>query len=83
MYFDIHAHMYKYPFPISRSKRTGALKPMFPTGEQLTAMHDALGITRAVILPVVVDREISSATRPSTRMWPVEAVRWTFPASRT
>ena len=53
MYFDIHAHMYKYPFPISRSKKTGALKPMFPTGEQLTAMHDALGIGRAVILPVV------------------------------
>ena len=53
MFFDIHAHMYKYPYPASYDKAKGEYTMLFPTGEELIELHDALGIERAVILPLV------------------------------
>ena len=51
MFFDIHAHAYKYPYPISR--KNGEYRFIFPTPEQLMSIHDAAGIERAVLLPLV------------------------------
>jgi predicted TIM-barrel fold metal-dependent hydrolase len=52
MFFDIHAHMYKYPYPLSYDEKKG-YQLVFPNGEELIKMHDNLGIERAVILPLV------------------------------
>lgn len=55
MYFDIHAHMYKYPFAYTCERENGKNKYglVFPTGEELTRVHDQMGIDRAVIVPLV------------------------------
>jgi len=53
MWIDIHAHMYKYPYPISYDRENDRFRLVFPTGEELVSMHDQLGIDRAVIVPLV------------------------------
>ena len=53
MLIDIHAHMYKYPYPISYNREKDQFRLVFPNGEELVRMHDALGIDRAVIVPLV------------------------------
>ena len=53
MFFDIHAHMYKYPFPMVYDQEKDAFPLTFPNGEELVKLHDKLGINRAVILPLV------------------------------
>ncbi len=53
MLFDIHAHMAKYPQPLSYDKATDTFEMLFPSGEELIKLHDQLGIDRAVILPLV------------------------------
>lgn len=53
MLIDIHAHMYKYPYPISYDKESDRFRLVFPNGEELIRMHDQLGIDRAVIVPLV------------------------------
>ncbi len=53
MYIDIHAHMYKYPYPVAYDKKSDKYTLMFPNGEQLIKLHDELKIDRAVIVPLV------------------------------
>lgn len=53
MWLDIHAHMYKYPFPMTYDKKKDYFPLTFPNGEELVKLHDTLGIDRAVILPLV------------------------------
>jgi len=45
--------MYKYPYPISYNESSDEFKLVFPNGEELIKLHDALGIDRAVIVPLV------------------------------
>ncbi len=47
MFFDIHAHVCRYPYPLPDGR------PAFATPEQLLRRHDELGIERAVLLPLV------------------------------
>ena len=44
-FFDIHAHVYKYPYPINDSG-----KRIFPNPTELVAAHDKFGITRAALV---------------------------------
>ena len=53
MYLDIHAHMYKYPYPLSYDREKDEFQMLFPNGEQLVKLHDEIGIDRAVIVPLV------------------------------
>ena len=53
MFLDIHAHMYKYPYPLSYNRENDQFHLVFPNGEELIRLHDELGIDRAVILPLV------------------------------
>lgn len=53
MFLDIHAHLYKYPYPISYNPVTDSYSFIFPDREQLVKMHDDLDIDRAVLLPLV------------------------------
>lgn len=53
MLIDIHAHMYKYPYPLSYDKENDKFNLIFPNGEELIRLHDELGIDRAVIVPLV------------------------------
>lgn len=53
MLIDVHAHMYKYPFPSSYNKERDSFRLMFPNGDELVKIHDSLGIDKAVILPLV------------------------------
>ena len=53
MLIDIHAHMKKYPDPISYDEKNDTCELILPTGEELIKLHDKLGIDRAVILPIV------------------------------
>lgn len=57
MWIDIHAHMYRYPYPISHDPQSDRFELVFPNGEELIRLHDALGIDRAVILPLVSAEE--------------------------
>jgi len=57
MFIDIHAHMYKYPYPMSYDKANDKYRLLFPTAEQLLKLHDELGIDRAVLLPLVSSEE--------------------------
>jgi predicted TIM-barrel fold metal-dependent hydrolase len=47
MFFDIHAHMYKYPYP------TGNGRYLMSTPEQVAKRYQELEITRAAILPIL------------------------------
>ncbi|MFO7637237.1 MAG: amidohydrolase family protein [Clostridia bacterium] len=47
MFFDLHAHVYKYQYP------SGNGESLFIGPEQLVRRHDALGIKKAVLLPIV------------------------------
>lgn len=47
MFFDIHAHVYKYQYPASKDLM------LFITPDELVETHDKLGIDRAVLLPLV------------------------------
>ena len=49
MYFDIHAHMYKYPFAYGGDKNN----LVFPTAEELCRVLDEMGVEKAAILPLV------------------------------
>ena len=49
MFIDVHAHVYKYQYPNPYSN-DGML---FVSLEELLPMHDALGIYKAVLLPIV------------------------------
>lgn len=49
MYFDIHAHMYKYPFAYGGDKNN----LVFPTAEELCHVLDEMGVEKAAILPLV------------------------------
>ena len=53
MLIDIHAHMYKYPFPMSYDKEKDEFPLAFLNEEQFVQTYDKLGIDRAVILPIV------------------------------
>ncbi|MBQ7033165.1 MAG: amidohydrolase family protein [Clostridia bacterium] len=55
MYFDIHAHLYKYPYPrpCAPSMDARGYFEMFLNEQQLLERHDAMQIDRAVILPLV------------------------------
>ncbi len=55
MYFDIHAHLYKYPYPrpCSVGMDPRGYFEMFLNAEQLIARHDSMHIDRAVLLPLV------------------------------
>ena len=53
MFLDVHAHMYKYPYPLSYNREDDQFRLVFPNGEELIRLHDELGIDRAVILPLV------------------------------
>ncbi len=44
-FFDIHAHVYKYPYPINESGRL-----VFPNPEELAILHERFGITRAALV---------------------------------
>ncbi len=44
-FFDIHAHVYKYPYPFDNSG-----KLFFPNEEELVRLHDAYGISHAALL---------------------------------
>ena len=46
-FFDIHAHVYKYPYP---NHGSFGGKFIFPNMEQLESLHDRLGITRAALM---------------------------------
>lgn len=48
MYFDIHAHAYKYPFPYITKENL-----VFPTPTELINVLDQMGIEKAVVLPLV------------------------------
>jgi len=47
MFIDIHAHAYKYQYPVPGGDM------LFVTPEELLAIHDELGIERAILLPIV------------------------------
>ena len=47
MFFDIHAHMYKYPYP------TGNGRYLMSTPEQVAKRYRELNITGAAILPIL------------------------------
>lgn len=47
MFIDVHAHVYRYPYP----SETGMM--LFPTPEELDAIHRELDIDRAVLLPII------------------------------
>lgn len=47
-FFDIHAHVYKYPYPFDETNRM-----VFPDPEELVAAHDRFGITRAALVALV------------------------------
>jgi len=47
MFIDIHAHAYKYQYPVPGGDM------LFVTPEELLPIHDALGVERAVLLPIV------------------------------
>ena len=53
MFFDIHAHLYKYPYPVSHDAAADRFRLIFPNEAELTGMHDRLDIDRAVLLPLV------------------------------
>lgn len=53
MIIDIHAHMYKYPFPMTYDKNTDSFPLTFLNEEQIAKLYDEIGIDRAVILPIV------------------------------
>lgn len=53
MFFDIHAHLYKYPYPIEFYPEKNEYKLAFPNEKELIETHDKLGIDGAVILPLV------------------------------
>ncbi|MBE7024813.1 MAG: hypothetical protein E7408_02000 [Ruminococcaceae bacterium] len=55
MYLDVHAHLYKYPYPrpCSTAMDARGYFEMFLNEEQLIRRHDELGIDRAVLLPLV------------------------------
>lgn len=47
MFFDIHGHVYRYPYPTPNGPN------LFSTPAELAEMYNSLNIDRAVILPVV------------------------------
>jgi len=47
MFVDIHAHAYKYQYPVPGGDM------LFVTPEELLPIHDELGIEQAVLLPIV------------------------------
>ena len=47
MFFDIHAHVYKYQYPAAEGVT------LFISPDELVETHDKLGIDRAVLLPLV------------------------------
>lgn len=47
MFFDIHAHMYKYPYPTENGKF------LMSTPEQVGKRYEELGITGCAILPIL------------------------------
>lgn len=53
MFLDIHAHLYKYPYPIDYDEKADSYHLIFPNEAELIKMHDAMDIDRAVLLPLV------------------------------
>ncbi len=51
MFFDIHAHVYKYPYRVPDG--AGGTRYVMPTPEQLAVRHAELNITGAALLPVL------------------------------
>ncbi|MCL1792569.1 MAG: amidohydrolase [Oscillospiraceae bacterium] len=47
MFIDVHAHVYKYQYPVENGEM------LFITLEELTKKHDGLNIERAILLPIV------------------------------
>lgn len=47
MFIDVHTHVYKYQYPTPEGY------PLFINPEEVTELHDAMGIERAVLLPIV------------------------------
>ena len=49
MFIDIHVHVTRLPGPT----RPGASEPVFATPDQLIARYDAIGVEKAILLPLV------------------------------
>ena len=50
MLIDTHAHMYKYPYPISYDKNNDKFELLFPNGEELIKLQNESNFTKILYL---------------------------------